>query len=70
MFFGNEFVSNFIFQSLVDEERISTLISELRQNGTYSFNYRYYHPLKEVRYIGSFAVLAALLSVRHVTSSC
>lgn len=35
-------------QSLVDEERISTLISELRQNGTYSFNYRYYHPLKEI----------------------
>ncbi|XP_072922918.1 carboxypeptidase A1-like isoform X3 [Hemitrygon akajei] len=35
-------------QSLVDEERIGGLISELRQNGTYSFNYRTYHPLKEI----------------------
>ncbi|XP_041058949.1 carboxypeptidase A1-like isoform X3 [Carcharodon carcharias] len=34
-------------QSLVDEEHVSMLISELR-NGTYSFNYRAYHRLKEI----------------------
>ncbi|XP_069765288.1 carboxypeptidase A1-like isoform X1 [Narcine bancroftii] len=35
-------------QSLLDKERTSTLISELRSNGTYSFNYRTYHSLKEI----------------------
>ncbi|XP_067915538.1 carboxypeptidase A1-like [Heterodontus francisci] len=35
-------------QSLVDEEHVSMLVSELRQNGTYSFNYKSYHTLKEI----------------------
>ncbi|XP_067861290.1 carboxypeptidase A1-like isoform X2 [Heptranchias perlo] len=34
-------------QTLVDEENVSQLVSELRQNGTYSFNYKSYHTLKE-----------------------
>ncbi|XP_072097248.1 carboxypeptidase A1-like isoform X3 [Mobula birostris] len=37
-------------QSLVDEECIGGLISELRQNGTYTFNYRSYHPRQNGTY--------------------
>uniref|UniRef100_UPI00398F0189 carboxypeptidase A1-like n=1 Tax=Pristiophorus japonicus TaxID=55135 RepID=UPI00398F0189 len=35
-------------QSLVDEEHVSMLVSELRQKGAYSFNYKIYHKLKEI----------------------